>query len=181
MDLDENQINSNISSESGSINDVKNQFNLLVENNIIPEEYHDLLDELWNSITELADSYSSLNLLTESSLDILFRISSTGKILYISSSVEELLEYKPEELIGKSFGDLIPDGKLPEYFRSMSDQILEKEVIVFNSDLLNKTGKKFPVDEILKRISSEDSVSKFKLALESVSSVIEFQSSSNKS
>jgi len=146
MDLDENQINSNISSESGSINDVKNQFNSLVENNIIPEEYHELLDELWNSITELADSYASLNLLAESSLDILFRISSTGKILYISSSVEELLDYKPEELIGKSFGDLIPDGKLPEYFRSMSDQILEKEVIVFNSDLLNKTGKKFPVE-----------------------------------
>jgi len=74
MDLDENQINSNITSESGSINDVKNQFNSLVENNIIPEEYHDLLDELWNSITELTDSNASLNLLTESSLDILFRI-----------------------------------------------------------------------------------------------------------
>ena len=146
MDLDENKINSKISSEPGSINDVKSQFNSLVENNIIPEEHHQLLNELWNSLTELADTNTSLILLTESSLDVLFRISTTGKIHYISPSVEELLDYKPDELIGKSFGEFIPDGKLSDYFRSMSDQLREKEVIVLNADLLNKNGKKIPVE-----------------------------------
>ncbi len=126
--------------------DLRELIDKLIEKNILPEKYSDFLASLSESILTLGEINANLKLLTESSLDILFRISRTGKILYLSPSWEELLEYKTEDAIGKSFANFIPEGKLTEYFKSMAALLREKEVIVFTAELINKNGFKVPVE-----------------------------------
>ena len=66
--------------------DLRELINQLIEKNILPEKYSDFLDSLSESILKLGDINANLKLLTESSLDVLFRISDTGKIIYLSPS-----------------------------------------------------------------------------------------------
>ncbi len=126
--------------------DLRELINQLIEKNILPEKYSDFLDSLSESILKLGDINANLKLLTESSLDVLFRISATGKIIYLSPSCEELFGYKLSEIIGKSFADFLPPGKLSEYFRSMSQLIREKKEIVFTANIIHKNGSLIPVE-----------------------------------
>ena len=126
--------------------DLRELIDQLIEKNILPEKYSDFLDSLSESILKLGDINANLKLLTESSLDVLFRISTTGKIIYLSPSCEELFGYKLSEIIGRSFADFLPPGKLSEYFRSMSQLIREKREIVFTANMIHKSGSLIPVE-----------------------------------
>ena len=106
-------MNQKIGENINSINpedykDLRELIDQLIEKNILPEKYSDFLDSLSESILKLGDINANLKLLTESSLDVLFRISATGKIIYLSPSCEELFGYKLSEIIGKSFADFLP-------------------------------------------------------------------------
>lgn len=135
---------SSINSEDSK--DLRDLIHQLIEKNLLPEKYRNFLDTLSDSILKLGEINENLKLLTEASVDILFRISRTGKIIFISPSCEELLGYKPEEVIDKSFADFLPKGKLSEYFKSMAALIREKKVIVFTAELISKGGKNVPVE-----------------------------------
>jgi PAS domain S-box-containing protein len=126
--------------------DLRELIDKLIEKNVLPEKYSNFLDSLSESILKLGEINADLKLLSESSLDVLFRISTTGKILYLSPSSEELLGYKLSEVVGRSFGDFIPPGKLSEYFRAMSQLIREKREIVFTAKMIHKSGDLIPVE-----------------------------------
>jgi len=70
--------------------------------------------------TEHLANITHLESLLDSSLDVIFRISPTGKINYISASVFDLLGYLPNEILNKSFANFIPSVRLPQYFSDMS-------------------------------------------------------------
>jgi len=126
--------------------DLRELINKLIEKNILPEKYSDFLGSLSESILKLGEINANLKLLTESSLDVLFRISTTGKIIYLSPSSEELLGYNLSEVSGRSFADFLPERKLSEYFRSMSKLIREKREIVFTANMIHKNGNLIPVE-----------------------------------
>jgi PAS domain S-box-containing protein len=87
-----------------------------------------------------------LESLLASSLDVIFRISPTGKLNYISQSSFNLLGYNPEEIIGKSISDFILPENLNDYFKEMSILFRENNVITFRADLQHKNGSKIPVE-----------------------------------
>ncbi len=118
----------------------------LVEKKFLPEKYLDILSRVKNEITFFKQQNLQLKQLTDSSLDVLFRISATGKIKYLSPSVKELLGYSEVELIGKSFHQFIPNGTLSEYFASIKQLLREKDLIVFTAHLIGKNGKLVPVE-----------------------------------
>lgn len=118
----------------------------LIDAQLLPEKYNSLLNNLTDSLVKLNSRILDLKLLTEASLDALFRISPTGKILYLSSSIKEIIGYKPDEIIGKSFSEFMPEEKISGYFKAMARLIKEKDVIVFNAELLNKNGQHIPVE-----------------------------------
>jgi PAS domain S-box-containing protein len=142
---EEESLNNNAFSVQKTADELKNLFNSLVEKNIISEEHQHLLDDIWNSITELGDINNSLNLLAESSIDTLFRVSDFGEIQYFSQSIEKLLEYKLEELSGKNIKSLFPDGVEYIFFNS-TEPALGNKPHFFAAELLNKNGKKVPVE-----------------------------------
>ena len=87
-----------------------------------------------------------LESLLASSLDVIFRISPTGKINYISQSVENLLGYKPEEILGRSILDFILTEKVGEYFKEISSLFRESNKISLRLDMITKQLEKIPVE-----------------------------------
>ena len=118
----------------------------LIEQNILSDKYQNLLSNLSESFFDLIRENTDLSLLTFSSLDVIFRISKTGKMLYISPSCQDLLGYNADEIIGKSFAEFIPKDKLSSAFKSMAKLLREKDIIVFNSDVIHKNGSEIPVE-----------------------------------
>jgi PAS domain S-box-containing protein len=126
--------------------ELKNLLEILVQRNILPEKYRGILNQLNESLQKLEEVNSELKLLAEASLDVLFRITITGKIAYVSPSVKELLGYETFEIVGKSMGDVLPPENLSQYLRSIKQYLREKDVIVFTAELIHKTGKRIPVE-----------------------------------
>ena len=87
-----------------------------------------------------------LESLLASSLDVIFRISPTGKLNYISQSSFHLLGYYPEEILGKSIADFILPEKINEYFKEMSILFRENSLITFRVDLQHKNGLQIPTE-----------------------------------
>ena len=148
-------------SKSGSriiteeISELKALVKSLVSKKFLPASYIETLNKLDDKISSVEILNDQLKSLTDFSLDVLFRISSTGKVIYISPSIEELIGYKPEELIGSSFKKFIPAEKISEYFKSMKQLLQEKDIIVFSADLISKNGDMIPV-EVTGRVVREN-------------------------
>jgi PAS domain S-box-containing protein len=87
-----------------------------------------------------------LESLLASSLDVIFRISPTGKLNFISQSSMNLLGYTPKEIIGKSISHFILPEKIKNYFKEMSILFRENNVITFRADLQHKNGSEIPVE-----------------------------------
>ena len=87
-----------------------------------------------------------LESLLASSLDVIFRISPTGKINFISQSSFHLLGYYPEEILGRSISDFIQPEKINSYFKEMSILFRESSLITFRADMLHKNSEIVPVE-----------------------------------
>lgn len=87
-----------------------------------------------------------LESLIDSSLDVIFRISITGKIDFISQSVYQLLGFTPEELLGKSLALVLEPKKISTYFKDISERFKNDDMIVFQAELIKKDGSLIPVE-----------------------------------
>ena len=96
--------------------------------------------------TDLNSKVHELESLLASSMDVIFRISPTGKLNFISPSSINLLGYNPKEIIGKSISQFILPEKINDYFKEMSILFRENNVITFRADLQHKNGSKIPVE-----------------------------------
>ncbi len=118
----------------------------LITQNILSEKYQNLLSRISQSFYKLVQENANLKVLTESSIDVIIRISKTGKVLYISPSCEEMLGFKPDEIVGQSFTTFVPKDKLDESFETMRKVFKERKLIVYRSELVHKTGRRVPVE-----------------------------------
>jgi PAS domain S-box-containing protein len=89
---------------------------------------------------------SELESLIESSIDVIFRISPTGKINFISPSCKNLLGFISKELIGVSFSKFVPENRLKEYFSIISELFEKNGVISFQIELINSEKLEIPVE-----------------------------------
>lgn len=89
---------------------------------------------------------SELESLIESSIDVIFRISPTGKINFISPAVKNLLGYLPEELLGVSFSKFVPENRLDGYFKLISELFEKNDIISFEITLLDSDKNEIPVE-----------------------------------
>ena len=118
----------------------------LIDQNILSEKYQNLLSRLSESFFRLASDNDDLKLLIDSSFDVIFRISKSGKVTYINPLCEDLLDYTPEEIVGKSLSNFIPPEILSSSFKSMANLLREQNKVVFNTELIRKDGEIIPVE-----------------------------------
>ena len=140
--LNENKL----SVKPGEVKALRQLLEKLIDQNILSEDYQNLLSKLSGSFFKLVYENDDLKLLLESFADTIFRISKTGKIIYINHSCENLIGYHPDEIIGKSIADFIPKGKLTSVFKEVAGSLKDEEIISFKTELINKNGSLVPVE-----------------------------------
>ncbi len=65
----------------------------------------------------------------DASFDLVFQIDGDGRFSYISESIEDLLDYGPEEFLGKPFTAMLPDQETIEVAESVYQQVLTGETV----------------------------------------------------
>ena len=128
------------------VNNLRMLLDELISQNLLSEKYQDLLGRLSESFLKLVQESTDLKLLTASSHDVIFRISKTGKLLFITPSCEELLGYSVDEVVGRSFANYVCMDKLAFTIKSMTILLRGKDFTAFETDLLHKNGSTIPVE-----------------------------------
>ncbi len=111
-----------------------------------PSEVKSLLENLSKKLEELNYAREEYKLLLNASLDIIFRLSPSGEITFISPNAEELLGYRVEYLTGRSFTEFVPEDKMKECFSILKKLFAEKGKTIFELQLIHKSKKLIPVE-----------------------------------
>ncbi len=94
----------------------------------------------------LRESEDRYKIITQNTLDIVFMLDKTGKQLFFNESVESILGYKQEELIGKSFTRYVPISEMPKYLHQLKNVFLKKEIHNFITKIYHKNGNLVDVE-----------------------------------
>jgi PAS domain S-box-containing protein len=81
----------------------------------------------------LRESEENYRVITQSTLDIVFIIDRAGKQLFLNSSLEKILGYKVEDLIGRSISEFVPEVSFPDFHKQLENVFLFKETCNFAS------------------------------------------------
>lgn len=138
------------SKNSGSVEETLDKINSLLGLVIQEVEriqfYLHKADKTINNEKEIDGVSLDFRSLVNSSPDIIFRLSSTGKLLYISPSVKDYLGYSPEEIIGTSFTNYVNKSELPIFYGVLSKFFKEKRIKNFTANLVHKDGYLVPIE-----------------------------------
>ena len=110
------------------------------------EQFTSLIESLNTFIDDVEKTYGEFKIITESSLDVIFRLSITGKIIYITPSCKDIFGYEVDELAGQSFARFISIDSLKEHYEALRQLFRDKKSIVYTSQILNKNGNFIPVE-----------------------------------
>lgn len=130
--------------------------------------------ELSEIINHFREAFIEFNLVTQASIDVILRISSTGKITYISPSCKELSGFEPYEVIDKPFIEFVPQPKVYEYTTLLLDLFRKRDKINLQIELVHKDGHNMPI-EINGRIIELGGEFFIQATLRDVSNRIEYQ------
>jgi two-component system, NarL family, sensor kinase len=96
---------------------------------------------------KLRDSLEQYRLLSENALDIVYALDREGRYTYINAGIEQLAGYKPEELIGRSFTEVLPselrDQRLDSFERRMRGEDVGTMAEI---EYLAKDGRRIPLE-----------------------------------
>ena len=100
--------------------------------------------------------------ITENASDVLFTVDELGTITYVSPSVEHIVGYSPDELIGMStFNLFIPDD-FPRAIHDFSQALLTKDVAIPNSfRIRHKDGTELIMEGVGKNLMHNPSIASF--------------------
>ncbi|MCJ7644551.1 MAG: PAS domain S-box protein [Candidatus Aminicenantes bacterium] len=88
----------------------------------------------------LRESEGKYRNLVETINDVIFAIDARGALTYVSPAVKKVLEYEPDELIGRSFMELVYEEDRPILANRFAD--LQREVIEYSEyRVIDKRGK----------------------------------------
>ncbi len=108
--------------------------------------FNNITAEIETFVTQLEESYNESALISEASLDAIFRISITGKLIYMSASCKDLFGYEIDEVIGQSIAKFIVPSEIKKVFETLSTLFKDKKVVNSFFHILHKNGSIVPVE-----------------------------------
>jgi PAS domain S-box-containing protein len=83
----------------------------------------------------------------EASFDLVFRVDAAGRFTYFSPPVEQLLGHDPDEVVGREFGVILPDGETTEAATDLFEQVMAGETVEHQYfPLTHRNGSRIFVD-----------------------------------
>jgi PAS domain S-box-containing protein len=79
-------------------------------------------------------------IITNSTLEIIFVIDKTGHCIFFNDRLESVLGYKIEEAIGKPFSKFIPVKEIPKFLIQLKKIFRRKDILEFNTQVYHKDG-----------------------------------------
>jgi len=109
-------------------------------------------------ITDLQQSEEKYRLLAENAIDVVWRMDLDMRFTYLSSSLEDLVGYEPEEWIGTKPTDHAPLEQAEKMQRVVAEYLEQwpnKDHAIFKSKIVDSEGNEIPV-EITGRVVLDD-------------------------
>jgi PAS domain S-box-containing protein len=89
----------------------------------------------------MRESEQLYRLLADHSSDMIARIYPNGVFAYVSPSAEIITGYRPEELLGKNFENLVPAEEIPRLYQEIGGVVNERREHVVTYRLIRKDGR----------------------------------------
>ena len=89
------------------------------------------------SLRESEENYKAI---TQSTLDIIFTFDKFARLLFVNKSVEKILGYKAEELIGRMFSEFLPTDDISDSLAQLKNVFETQEVFNINTQFYHKNG-----------------------------------------
>ncbi|NOZ08845.1 MAG: PAS domain S-box protein [FCB group bacterium] len=99
------------------------------------KQFHERISELNRKI----------RFLTDASNDIIFEMTRTGKLIYLSPAFTRLTGYEPDSLINTPLMNLVSRTKRKSNLKLITDLFLHKKIEPFETCLIHKDGTEIPV------------------------------------
>ncbi len=112
----------------------------------LPGRVKDKIKTIGNVIANLEDSVRDYILVSEASVDVIFRISLTGKLIFITPSCKESFGYDVEEVLGESFVKFVTKERVRSVLEALAKFYREKELHNFIISINHKNGEEIPVE-----------------------------------
>jgi len=87
---------------------------------------------------ELLNADEKCRIITQASLDIIFILDKTGKIIFSNESMSHVLGYQPNEFVGKSFTHFVPKKEIPKYLKILAGVFKHKDIRNFETQIYHK-------------------------------------------
>jgi PAS domain S-box-containing protein len=136
----------NIENNLEDLNKIQILLQKLINQDHKSENSSSIIKELSETIEYFREAFLEFNLVTQASIDVIIRLSASGKITYISPSCKELSGYEPYEIIGKSFTEFIPESKIYEYTKLLLGLFRGRKEVIFQLEIKHKNGRCVPVE-----------------------------------
>ncbi|MCK4889443.1 MAG: PAS domain S-box protein, partial [Candidatus Aminicenantes bacterium] len=94
----------------------------------------------------LQESEEKFRNFVETSADLVFRLTKTGRIDYVSPRVEDLYGYRPDELIGKHLRTTTPVREVSRAIKALNMVLAGKPIRNFEIEQKHKTGRIIPME-----------------------------------
>ncbi len=144
MDLIKSNNKTNLYKENlAEIDEIMNQIDY---QNLHDSKNAILIKRLTELIQPLIKSYQDFRLIFETSIDVIFSFSQTGKITFVTPSCKDLMGYEIEEIIGKSFVEFVVSQDYQRVVKVLSQFFRDKKMENFITTIVNKNGKSIPVE-----------------------------------
>lgn len=102
--------------------------------------------QLQENIKRLEGEKDDFELVANTSLDIIFRLSKTGKLQYVSPAVKEILGYSPSDVIGNSFLDYVDKNFRRAAILKLTEFFANRRLGFFEVNLISKSGALIPCE-----------------------------------
>ncbi|MBL7966958.1 MAG: PAS domain S-box protein [Prolixibacteraceae bacterium] len=128
--------------KDGSINWVRSSTTAVIKDGVIVGGTGTLTDITKRKFTEekLRKSEESFRNMVENINDVVYEVSANGNVNYVSPSIEKLLGYKSEELIGKNFFSFMHEDDRPLILERLAT-LDKREYSFLEYRYYSKTGK----------------------------------------
>jgi PAS domain S-box-containing protein len=94
----------------------------------------------------MKDNEEKFEIITQSTLEIIFIIDKTGHFIFFNDRLESVLGYRAEEAVGNPFSKFMPLKEIPRYLVQLRKIFMHKDVFNFTTRVYHKNGHLLDVE-----------------------------------